>query len=177
MSPVRFWVRPHKKQRTFLCFTLFFMILRRNHVSQVPPKRRISVLIYAKMPPFFHAERTHGWIKKKSDSATCRIAEDLPDAKHLLLFFPVWRKTVTECLERNFLRQSSDNRHVDDFRSLVCAVCFTPSRIRTTLHRRSARSGIFSSYVTVFRRFLSGANLSLVDARITAVLSFWKEPE
>ena len=64
----------HKKQRTFLCFTLFFMILRRNHVSQVPPKRRISVLIYAKMPPFFHAERTHGWIKKK---ATLQHAESL----------------------------------------------------------------------------------------------------
>ena len=40
----------------------------------------------------------------------------------------------------------------------VCAVCLTPCRIRTPLHRRSARSGILSSYVTVFRRFLSGAN-------------------
>ena len=48
----------HKKQRTFLCFTLFFMILRRNHVSQVPKKWRISVLIYAKMIPFFYVERT-----------------------------------------------------------------------------------------------------------------------
>ena len=80
-----------------------------------PPKRRISVLIYAKMPPFFHAERTHGWIKKKSDSATCRIAEDLPDTKHLLLFFPVGGRTLRS-IDRNFLRQSSDNRHVDDFR-------------------------------------------------------------
>ena len=54
----------------------------------------------------------------------------------------------------------------------VCAVCLTPCRIRTPLHRRSARAGIFSSYVTVFRRLLSGANLSLVEARITAVHSF-----
>ena len=44
------------------------------------------------------------------------VIEDLLDAKHLLLFFPVWRKAVSECLERNFLRQSPDNRHVDDFR-------------------------------------------------------------
>ena len=51
-------------------------------------------------------------------------------------------------------------------------VHLTPCRIRTPLHRRSARSGILSSYATVFRRFLSGANLSLVDARISMFLLF-----
>lgn len=65
----------HKKQRTFLCFTLFFMILRRNHVSQVLKKRRIPVLIYAKMIPFFHAARTHGWVKK----TTCFMIKNIAD--------------------------------------------------------------------------------------------------
>ena len=47
-------------------------------------------------------------------------------------------------------------------------------RIRTPFHRRSARTGIFSSYVTVFHRFLSGANLSLLVARISVFLLFRK---
>ena len=32
--------------------------------------------------------------------------------------------------------------------------------------------GFFSSYATVFHRFLSGVNLSLVEARITAIFIF-----
>ena len=45
------------------------------------------------------------------------------------------------------------------------------------VHEEKIFTGILSSYATVFRRFLSGANLSLVDARITAVHSLRERAE